>query len=108
MSRSSSSSASDTASVADPSARPLEQLMEAFLGGDVRAFDQLFRRLSPRVCRFLRAMSGDPRLAEDLCQTTFLKVHRARESFQRGAPVEPWVFAIARRTFLDHRRSVRR
>ena len=29
-----------------------------------RAFDVLFRRLSPRVLGFLRALCGDPRLAE--------------------------------------------
>lgn len=86
---------------------PLERLMEAFLDGNTRAFDELFRRLSPRVVRMLAYMSRDTRLAEDLAQTTFLKVHRARDTYQRGAPVEPWVFAIARRTFLDHRRRVK-
>ena len=90
-------------------ARPSpEALMEAFLDGDARAFDALFRRLSPRVVAFLRYLSGDPRLAEDLAQTTFLKMHRARDTYQRGLALEPWVFAIARRTFLDHRRRVKR
>lgn len=86
--------------------KPLERLMEQFLDGDPRAFDEIFRRVAPRVVGLLRAMSGDSRLAEDLAQTTFLKVHRARESYQRGAPLEPWIFAIARRTFIDHRRRV--
>lgn len=85
-------------------ARSLEQLMNQFLDGDARAFDEIFRRVSPRVVGMLRAMSGDPRLAEDLAQTTFLKVHRARASYQRGAPLEPWIFAIARRSFIDHKR----
>ena len=78
--------------------------MEAFLDGDTKAFDELFRRLSPRVVGFLRGMSGDARLAEDLAQTTFLKVHRARATYQRGAPIEPWIFAIARNLTLSHRR----
>jgi RNA polymerase sigma-70 factor (ECF subfamily) len=88
--------------------KPLERLMDEFLDGDPRAFDEIFRRVAPRVVGLLRAMSGDPRLAEDLAQTTFLKVHRARDSYQRGAPLEPWVFAIARRTFIDHRRRQQR
>src|SRR5690348_13085085 len=87
----------------EPAPSTPEALMGAFLDGDARAFDELFRLLSPRVVRFLRYLCGDLRVAEDLAQTTFLKVHRARESYQRGAPLEPWVFAIARRTFLDHR-----
>lgn len=81
--------------------------MEAFLDGDARAFDAMFRALSPKVMNLLRYMSGDARLAEDLTQVTFLKVFRARDTWRRGSAVEPWVFAIARRSFLDHRRAVK-
>jgi RNA polymerase sigma-70 factor (ECF subfamily) len=94
----------------DVSARSaaLDARMEAVLSGDARAFEGLYRALAPRVRGFLRGLCGDERTAEDLTQTTFLKIHRARSTYQRGAPVEPWVFAIARRTWLDHRRSRRR
>ena len=86
----------------------LDARMEAVLAGDVRAFEGLYRALAPRVRGFLRGLCGDDRTAEDLTQTTFLKVHRARHTYQRGAPVEPWIFAIARRSWLDHRRARRR
>lgn len=86
----------------------LDRAMELFLDGDIRGFDALYRALTPRVRGFLRGLCGDPRLAEDLVQTTFLKIHAARETFHRGAPVEPWVFAIARRVWLDQRRRTRR
>ncbi|MFO0625820.1 MAG: RNA polymerase sigma factor [Polyangiales bacterium] len=86
----------------------LDRAMERFLDGDIRGFDALYRAMAPRVRGLLRALCGDPRLAEDLVQTTFLKIHAARETFHRGAPVEPWVFAIARRTYLDQRRRTRR
>lgn len=87
---------------------PLEACMEAFLRGDARAFERMYRRLAPRLRGFLRGLCGDPRLAEDLTQTTFLKVHQARDTYRAGAPVEPWVFAIARRTWLDQLRHRRR
>ncbi len=86
----------------------LDRAMERFLDGDIRGFDALYRAMAPRVRGLLRGLCGDPRLAEDLVQTTFLKIHAARETFHRGAPVEPWVFAIARRTLLDQRRRTRR
>lgn len=86
----------------------LEMLMEAFIDGDTRAFNRLYERLAPRVLSLLSALSGDRRLAEDLTQTTFLKIHRARDTYARGARVEPWVFAIARRTLLDERRRKKR
>ncbi len=76
--------------------------------GDAVAFEALYGRLAPRVRAMLRALSGDARLTEDLLQTTFLKVYRARDTWLRDAPVEPWVFAIARRVFLDHLRRRRR
>src|SRR5215510_4075026 len=85
-----------------------ESLMDKFLDGDAQAFEQLFRQLSPRVVAVLAHMSGDVRLAEDLTQTVFLKVYSARGAYQRGMLVMPWVFAIARNTFLDHKRHVRR
>jgi RNA polymerase sigma-70 factor (ECF subfamily) len=87
---------------------PLEVLMEAFIAGDTSAFNQLYGRLAPRVLSLLAALSGDRRLAEDLTQTTFMKIHRARDTYARGARVEPWVFAIARRTLLDERRRKKR
>ncbi|MBK8697309.1 MAG: RNA polymerase sigma factor [Deltaproteobacteria bacterium] len=93
---------------ADDRNDPLEACMEAFLQGDARGFERLYRRLAPRLRGVLRGLCGDPRLADDLTQTTFLKVHQARETYRSGAPVEPWVFAIARRTWLDHLRYRRR
>lgn len=85
-----------------------EALMEAFLNGDAHAFEQLFRLLSPRVAAALAHMSRDARLAEDLTQIAFLKLYRARASYQHGMLVMPWVLAIARNAFLDERRRRRR
>jgi RNA polymerase sigma-70 factor (ECF subfamily) len=104
---------SDGASKANGSALDLtidspEALMEAFLNGEPQAFEHLFRRLSPRVAAALTHMSGDARLAEDLTQIVFLKLFRSRAAYQRGMLVMPWVFAIARNTFLDDRRQRRR
>jgi RNA polymerase sigma-70 factor, ECF subfamily len=85
-----------------------EALMEAFLNGDARAFERLYRQISPRVMGVLVQMSGDASLAEDLTQAVFLKLYRSRAAYQRGMLVMPWVFAIARNTFIDQRRMTRR
>jgi RNA polymerase sigma-70 factor, ECF subfamily len=92
----------------DSSRSSPEELMCAFLDGDPRAFETLFRELAPRVASALTRMSGDRRLAEDLCQSVFLKLYRARESYERGMLLTPWVFAMARNTYLDHLRRSRR
>lgn len=85
-----------------------EALMEAFLDGDARAFERLYRQLAPRVMGVLVHLSSDVSLAEDLTQAVFLKLYRSRAAYQRGMLVRPWVFAIARNTFIDQRRVLRR
>ena len=86
----------------------LAALMAAYQDGDARAFEQLYERICPGVRSFLRSLARNNATADDLTQQTFLKVHRARATYVRGLSVEAWIFAIARRTFLDeHRRQSR-
>jgi RNA polymerase sigma-70 factor (ECF subfamily) len=83
----------------------VEQLMERYIDGDPAAFEQLYKRLSPILMGYLLRLTRNRERAEDLLQITFTKIHRARASYLRGAPILPWVLAIARRSFLDERRS---
>jgi len=78
--------------------------MGAYKYGDKPAFDALFRSLAPRVRSFFLRRFGDPAVADDLLQTTFMKVHRARANYRDGAPIRPWIFTIAARVGLDERR----
>jgi len=77
------------------------------VGGSQAAFDLLYQRIATRLFGYLIRLTHDRERAEDLLQVTFTKLHRARDSYLRGAPVLPWVFAIARRAFLDERRPIR-
>jgi RNA polymerase sigma-70 factor (ECF subfamily) len=58
------------------------------------------------VYRYLRHLTGDPHLAEDLTSETFERALRMWGRFEptRG-PALPWLVAIARRIALDHFRS---
>ncbi len=88
-----------------PLDRTLEELMRDYALGDPAAFDQLYQRTAPQLYSYLLRLTRDPHRAEDLLQTTFFKVHRARASYLLGAPLLPWMLAIARRSFYDERRS---
>jgi len=83
---------------------PEDAFMAAYAAGDTRAFDKLFTLLSPRVFAFFIRSLGDRALAEDLLQQTFLKLHRARDTYDRGRPVRPWLFTIAARVRTDELR----
>lgn len=85
----------------------LEELMVRYVEGDARAFDELYRLLSPRLFGYLIRLTRHRERAEDLVQITLSKIHRARDSYIRGAPLLPWVLAIARRSFLDERRRAK-
>jgi RNA polymerase sigma-70 factor (ECF subfamily) len=81
-----------------------EALMAAYVDGDPAAFNALFKSLSPRIHGFFVRRFGNASVADDLLQTTFLKVHRARKEYRTGSPVRPWIFTIAARVGLDELR----
>lgn len=82
-----------------------EALMEAYVAGDAGAFQRLFRMLAPSLHGFFARTAGDGAAADDLLQTTFLKLHGARASWRRGERLRPWVFTIAARVRVDWLRS---
>lgn len=81
-----------------------EGLMAAYCKGDRGAFEQLFALLGPRVHGFFMRSFKSPAVADDLLQTTFMNVHRARSEYRHDLRVRPWVFAIAARVRLDEYR----
>jgi RNA polymerase sigma-70 factor, ECF subfamily len=85
----------------------LEELMERYVDGDATAFDQLYQNVSPKLLGYLLRLTRHRERAEDLLQITFAKIHRARASYLRGAPLLPWVLSIARRSFFDERRAAK-
>lgn len=85
----------------------LNDAMDRYACGDARAFPELHRALYARLLAYLTRMCGSATLAGDLTQETFLRMHRARSTFARGAAVTPWAYSIARNVYLDHARAAR-
>jgi RNA polymerase sigma-70 factor (ECF subfamily) len=86
----------------------LETLLEGYQQADARATTELVRRLSPDLLRFFLAQETTRTEAEDLLQNTWLRIHKARHTYRTGAPVLPWVFAIAKHVRVDGYRKRRR
>src|SRR4051812_381328 len=85
-----------------------EELMDAYLQGNRKAFEQLFARLAPRVHGFFMRSFRDSAVADELLQNTFLKVHQSRHTFRPGAAVRPWLFTVAASARADELRRRRR
>jgi RNA polymerase sigma-70 factor (ECF subfamily) len=83
----------------------LDEAMDRYAQGDDRAFSVLYEGLEVKLRTFLLRLAGTLPIAEDLLQETFMRIHRARGGFERGARVVPWAYAIARNAWLDHARS---
>jgi len=81
-----------------------EVLMLRYQEGDRRAFDALFARLAPLVHGFFLRTFGEPSVADDLLQTTFLNLHRARQRYRPDQKLRPWLFAIAANVRMDELR----
>jgi RNA polymerase sigma-70 factor (ECF subfamily) len=85
-----------------------KELMQRYCDGDAGAFRELYALVAPRLLGYLLKMSRERALADDLLQQTFLKVHRARGAYVRGADPLPWIYSIAHRTFIDAARKQKR
>jgi RNA polymerase sigma-70 factor (ECF subfamily) len=85
-----------------------KELMARYCDGDATAFRELYAVVAPRLFGYLVKMARHRALADDLLQQTFLKVHRARGAYVRGADPIPWIYSIAHRTFLDEARKQNR
>jgi RNA polymerase sigma-70 factor, ECF subfamily len=74
--------------------------------GCADSFEQLLRRYQPPVLHFLRhrGLAAD---AEDAAQETFLRAYRNLHRYSRRWAFSAWLFTIARRMGINHRRRQR-
>ncbi len=83
-----------------------EQAMARYAAGDDSAFEEVYACLAAPLRAYLMRLTANPAAADDLLQTAFTKVHRARSTYRVGLPVLPWLKTIAHRCFLDDRRGL--
>jgi len=82
-----------------------EELMLAYIDGDMEAFEALYGRHRGRIFGFLLARLKDRSEAEDVFQAVFAKLHRKRHQYRQEIPLLPWLFTLARNTLIDHVRK---
>ena len=82
-----------------------DELMLAYGRGDSAAFEVLFGRYKDKVFSFFLRATGNRALAEDLFQTAFLRLHRARRGYVSGS-FSGFIFTIAANLLRDERARV--
>src|SRR5437764_14528579 len=83
-------------------------LMLQVKAGDWLSFASLMDRHRSSVERFLYNKVRNRALAEELAQEVFLRVYRARLSYQPSARFKSWLFQIASHLGSNSRRDRRR
>lgn len=63
-------------------------------------FDVIFTTYSPLVFRYLRSLSGDAAVAEELTAETFYRAYTHFDSFRGDSKLETWLCAIAKNAYL--------
>ena len=87
---------------------PDTELMLRVRMGDDTSFTLLLERYRTPVLRFLYRMVQNEAAAEELAQDVFLRVYRARHTYEPTAKVSSWLFCIATRRALNWKRDRRR
>jgi len=81
------------------------ELMLSFQRGDEEAFAALVRRFQDRIVSLAYRYLGSSADAEDLAQEVFLRVYRAKGSYEPSARFSTWIYRIASNTSLNHLRG---
>lgn len=68
----------------------------------------MYRDYADGVFKYLVSISGDPDLAEELTQETFLKAITHAESFNGSVKIFTWLCAIAKNAYISHLRKEKR
>ncbi len=83
-------------------------MVQAFVDGDQRAFDDLMRRHEDRVFAICLRVMGDRELALDATQETFVTLYRKAHLYKEEAAFSTWLYRVAVNTCYDqHRRRAR-
>ena len=71
-------------------------------------FEQIYRDYFQPVYRYIRRLSGDELLAEEITSETFFKAMKAAGKFRGEGELQAWLFRIARNCYFTHRKNARR
>jgi RNA polymerase sigma-70 factor, ECF subfamily len=87
-----------------PDPQPFADLLAAAQAGSDRAVAALYGRHNPKLLRYLRAQA--PGEGDDLAAETWLDAARSLHRFRGDEDAfAGWLFTIARRRLVDHRRA---
>jgi RNA polymerase sigma-70 factor, ECF subfamily len=83
------------------------QLMLAYAGGEMRAFENLYSRHRGALYRYLMRQARDTEIANDLFQEVWSRVIANRTRYEPRAKFRTFLFTLAHNCFIDHCRRMK-
>ncbi len=65
-------------------------------------FDLIYQTYFKDIFLYLRSLSADESVAEEIAQETFFKALKALDSFDGSKDIRAWLFTIARNTYFTY------
>ncbi|WP_049621730.1 RNA polymerase sigma factor [Frateuria defendens] len=81
-------------------------LLERVAAEEMRAFETLYQAYNPRLRRFVRGITRQPALVEEILDDTMMVVWRKAYTFNHTSKVSTWILAIAYRQSLKTLRKL--
>src|ERR1700676_291618 len=91
-----------------PWGRDEAELVTELQAGSESAYDWLVTHYHAPVYNLIVSMLGDPADAADGSQEVFLKAFRGIRNFRQGSSLKTWLYRIAIREALNHKRWFKR
>ncbi|MCE9589773.1 MAG: sigma-70 family RNA polymerase sigma factor [Planctomycetes bacterium] len=92
--------------------QPAEQTPQVWLAGasrgDAQSWQSLVEAYSPRVYALIVRQTGDPELAEEITQATFVSLVENLKGYDESGRFDPWLFRIAMNRLRDEMRRRKR
>ena len=79
----------------------LDKFIKKFINGDASAFDEIYNRTRKSVYYVAFSILRDKALAEDVMQTTYMRVLKNIQSYALGTNASAWIIKIAKNEAIN-------
>ncbi len=79
----------------------LDKFIKKFIDGDSSAFDEIYNRTRKSVYYVALSILRDKALAEDVMQTTYMRVLKNIQSYTPGTNASAWIIKIAKNEAIN-------
>lgn len=83
----------------------LDKLIKRFVNNDASAFDEIYNRTRKSVYYVALSILRDKALAEDVMQTTYLRVLKNIKSYKLGTNASAWIIKIAKNEAINVKKA---